>query len=315
MSSTRDSDRPSVIALIGPMRSGKDTIFEELNRANAFGGVKRIAFADAVKQSLGDQLGISVREVEARKHKLRPELQKLGKEKREQNPDHWVDISFQDFEFTENSPTIVVTDCRYLNEAWSILNIHKSLLVRVDTPSDVRFDRYIKDYPEQTLQDFHEISTHDSEVEWQYCPHHLRFSGVIPKHKIADEFVKTSNRVTPESLVVPQPPRKRPLIYISGPISHGNTFHHIHRAIEAWHYLWELNYTPICPHINGALEYHTTRDYEEWMDYDLEMLRQCDMVYRLEGFSPGADREVAEAKRLGIRVVQESEPIRGRVFS
>jgi hypothetical protein len=42
--------------------------------------------------------------------------------------------------------------------------------------------------------------------------------------------------------------------------------------------------------------------YETWLTLDLIWLATCDAVWRLPGVSAGADREVAEAQRLGLPV-------------
>lgn len=42
--------------------------------------------------------------------------------------------------------------------------------------------------------------------------------------------------------------------------------------------------------------------YEKWMAYDLRWVEKCDAVLRIPGHSPGADREVAHAEKLGIPV-------------
>jgi hypothetical protein len=44
-------------------------------------------------------------------------------------------------------------------------------------------------------------------------------------------------------------------------------------------------------------------DYSFWCIYDLAWLEVCDVLLRLPGESPGADREVAFADEHGIPVV------------
>jgi hypothetical protein len=42
---------------------------------------------------------------------------------------------------------------------------------------------------------------------------------------------------------------------------------------------------------------------EFWYEYTMELMKRCDVVIRLHGFSEGADREVDMARKLGIEVL------------
>lgn len=42
--------------------------------------------------------------------------------------------------------------------------------------------------------------------------------------------------------------------------------------------------------------------YEEWMEYDFDVIRHADAVIRLEGDSEGADREIKFARELRLPV-------------
>ncbi len=47
---------------------------------------------------------------------------------------------------------------------------------------------------------------------------------------------------------------------------------------------------------------HKPRPYQDWIDLDLEWVKSCDCLLRLDGESKGADMEVALAESLGIPV-------------
>lgn len=99
--------------------------------------------------------------------------------------------------------------------------------------------------------------------------------------------------------------RNRPLAYISGPISKGDRADHITRAVEAFRWLIELGYAPLCPQLSiYAEDWHGCEfSHEIWMEVDLAWLVYADLVVRLEGESVGADIEVREAHDLELPVV------------
>lgn len=50
-------------------------------------------------------------------------------------------------------------------------------------------------------------------------------------------------------------------------------------------------------------------EYEDYMDLDLLILSRCDAIFLLRDWksSPGAKREVEEAKRLGLQILTEDD--------
>jgi len=91
-------------------------------------------------------------------------------------------------------------------------------------------------------------------------------------------------------------------IYIAGPYTTGDTGKNISVAMQAWHELADLGYSPFCPHLCHYLHIHHQRPYKEWMQYDEEWLMTCDALLRLPGESPGARKEAALASAMGIPV-------------
>jgi hypothetical protein len=72
-------------------------------------------------------------------------------------------------------------------------------------------------------------------------------------------------------------------------------------AVEAAGYIAHV------PHLCHFRHLFNPRSYEHWMKLDLAWLAKCDVLVRLPGESPGADREVVEANRLGIPVLVVGE--------
>lgn len=95
--------------------------------------------------------------------------------------------------------------------------------------------------------------------------------------------------------------------YVAGPIGANDDARagKITAALDAGVELLRLGFAPFVPHLWAAANLNAdgVASYEQWMDYDFAWLQQCQMVLRIPGDSPGADREVAEAQRLGLPVV------------
>jgi hypothetical protein len=92
------------------------------------------------------------------------------------------------------------------------------------------------------------------------------------------------------------------VVYVAGPLTQGDMAVNIRKAIDAANELRDMGYTPIVPHL--SFYWHTIhqREYEDWLAMDFELIERCDVMLRIPGYSPGADREVAEAVRIGIPV-------------
>jgi hypothetical protein len=91
-------------------------------------------------------------------------------------------------------------------------------------------------------------------------------------------------------------------VYVAGPYTKGDVAVNVRDAIIATNELLDLGYIPYCPHLSHFWHLVTPRPYEDWLAIDMEWLRECDTVLRLDGESSGADLEVAEAKILGMEV-------------
>ena len=91
-------------------------------------------------------------------------------------------------------------------------------------------------------------------------------------------------------------------IYIAGPYSVGDPAANTLTAITEADKLLNAGYYPFIPHLSHYHHAILPHDYETWMELDFEYLAVCDVLIRLPGESPGADREVTLAKQRGIPV-------------
>jgi len=99
-------------------------------------------------------------------------------------------------------------------------------------------------------------------------------------------------------------PLKDLYVYVAGPLTLGDTFDHVRKAIEAGEMLWNNGFVPFVPHSMTAWAIHTQKSWEEWLEYDEKWLAKCDAVYLLPGTSRGAERERAFAAKHSIPIFQ-----------
>lgn len=101
---------------------------------------------------------------------------------------------------------------------------------------------------------------------------------------------------------------KRIKVYIASPYTNADKLSMVRLQIDAWHILRDLGYIPIAPLLSHYINEVKERTHAEWIDYDFELIKMCNIVIRLkpkdslgvEIASTGADAEEAEAKRLGL---------------
>jgi hypothetical protein len=91
-------------------------------------------------------------------------------------------------------------------------------------------------------------------------------------------------------------------VYVAGPYSKGDVEGNVRRAIYAANKLWAAGFVAFVPHITHLWNLIAPHPYEDWIAWDLVWVEACDYLIRLEGESPGADREVAFARERGIPV-------------
>jgi hypothetical protein len=76
----------------------------------------------------------------------------------------------------------------------------------------------------------------------------------------------------------------------------------VDRQCRAANRIIDMGHVPYAPNLNHYFALHKQRSYEEWLRIDFEIIGRCDILLRLPGSSPGADREVEYALSLGIPV-------------
>jgi len=100
--------------------------------------------------------------------------------------------------------------------------------------------------------------------------------------------------------------RRRLKVYVAGPISTGDRFENVHRALRMGRTMVQDGLAPYVPHLDAyLLAKPTDISWNAYLEWDMEWVAVCDAVYRLAGESRGADVEVRHAKALGIPVFFE----------
>ena len=95
---------------------------------------------------------------------------------------------------------------------------------------------------------------------------------------------------------------RRTRVYCSGPLTTGNQFENVIRAVQSADVLRDRGYAVVLPHVTILWHLISPRPYEDWLENDLEWVRASDCVYRMPGESAGADRESLFAQEHGIPV-------------
>jgi hypothetical protein len=98
-------------------------------------------------------------------------------------------------------------------------------------------------------------------------------------------------------------------IYIASPYTKGDVAVNVKRQLDCANELINMNYAPFAPLLSHFQHMAHPRSYERWLMLDLEWIKVCDGVLRLEGESSGADKEVELAKKLKIPVYYSLEEL------
>lgn len=96
---------------------------------------------------------------------------------------------------------------------------------------------------------------------------------------------------------------KPPLVYIAGPYTKPDPVKNTHRMIQIADRLLDLGVVPVVPHLTLFWHFLRPRSYQQWLDYDLQIMARCDLVLRVPGESQGADGEVEAALAQGQPVI------------
>lgn len=101
----------------------------------------------------------------------------------------------------------------------------------------------------------------------------------------------------------------RPRVYVAGPMSKGDKEANVVNGMRVGAKLLELGYAPFVPHLSYYHDSVFPQDYETWLEMDFAWVSVSQAVFRIEGFSFGADRECALARILAIPIVTSFEEL------
>ena len=101
----------------------------------------------------------------------------------------------------------------------------------------------------------------------------------------------------------------KPWVYIASPYTKGDQAINVRFQMRMWELLLDLGVVPIAPLWSHFQHLHAPRPYQDWIDYDNEIIPRCDACLRLDaedfkvGYrqseSTGADAEVKLFESLG----------------
>lgn len=116
--------------------------------------------------------------------------------------------------------------------------------------------------------------------------------------------------------------KKRPTVYISGPLSNGGKatpderMQNVNAAVDVFVQLVHAGFAPFCPHLTEFVERISGRQFphEVWMEIDRPLVPKFDALYRMPGESTGADIEVEVALYEGLVIARDIESLRQFFF-
>ena len=91
-------------------------------------------------------------------------------------------------------------------------------------------------------------------------------------------------------------------VYIASPYTLGDVAVNVKRQIDMVDILMDKGFVPFAPLYSHFQHMAHPRPSQDWIDIDLEWVRVCDCLLRLDGESIGADGEVELATQIGIPV-------------
>ena len=101
------------------------------------------------------------------------------------------------------------------------------------------------------------------------------------------------------------------VVYIAGPLSGDNLWAKTRAALRAAEIVVAAGGVPFIPHLFAhwamATDQAETRGYESWMYFCFVMVSRCNALFRIEGESSGADREVKLARALELPVFFDAD--------
>lgn len=112
---------------------------------------------------------------------------------------------------------------------------------------------------------------------------------------------------------------EKPWVYIASPYTKGDQALNVRFQHRVWHTLLDLDCIPIAPLWSHYQHIALPRRYQDWIDYDLEIIKRCDACLRLsarcdvmgyvQAESAGADGEVRAFMAAGKPVFASVESL------
>lgn len=91
-------------------------------------------------------------------------------------------------------------------------------------------------------------------------------------------------------------------VYIASPYTKGDVAINVKRQLDCANDLINYGFVPFAPLYSHFQHMAHPRPYEDWIKIDLEWIKVCNCLLRLDGSSDGADREVEFALCNGVLV-------------
>lgn len=91
-------------------------------------------------------------------------------------------------------------------------------------------------------------------------------------------------------------------VYIASSYTLGDVAVNVKLQIDTVDELMNKGFAPFAPLYSHFQHMVHPRPYQDWVKIDLEWVKVCDCLLRLDGESKGADGEVEYAKELGLPV-------------
>ena len=98
-------------------------------------------------------------------------------------------------------------------------------------------------------------------------------------------------------------------VFISSPYTLGDTAENVRAQHDAFNALISLGHIPFAPLLSHYQQMVHPISWQEWIDWDLVWVAQCQLILRLHGESKGADIECARADELGIPVMRTRDQL------
>jgi len=99
------------------------------------------------------------------------------------------------------------------------------------------------------------------------------------------------------------------LIYIASPYSLGDIAVNVRNSLMVADEVLKKGHIPFCPCLTHFWHFLSPKPWEVWLEIDSAILERCDALLRLDGDSEGADREVGQARYLGIPIYYSLEEV------